>query len=301
MGIYDREYYRGDAGGRLAGVPVPSRACQWIIIANVIVFVVQLATRYHHGSIAGPVTDALSLRADQVLHGEVWRLVTYAFLHSSGWQHIVFNMLGIWWFGRAVEDICGHKEFLAFYLFSALFSGVCYCGYDLAVHGLDNSATAVGASGAVTAVMVLFAMHFPTATVLFMFIIPMPVITLVVLYVVVDVVGLMGGRQGEQIAFAAHLGGALFGFLYFRYHWRVLNWWPTRMSMRPRRLLRPRLRVYKPTQDDAAPDGDSEDDALEAELDAVLAKVARHGRESLTERENKILMKASEIYKQRRK
>ena len=48
---------------------------------------------------------ALNLDPGRIRHGEVWRLLTYAFLHSGDIMHILFNMLALWWFGRAVEDI----------------------------------------------------------------------------------------------------------------------------------------------------------------------------------------------------
>jgi hypothetical protein len=151
--------------------------------------------------------------------------------------------------------------------------------------------------------MVLFAMHYPTRTVLLFFFIPVPVILLVVFNVLQDTIGLFGGSNAP-VAFAAHLGGAAFGFLYGKYNWRVTNWLPGLPRLRAGRT-RPKLRVYA---------GDAEpgprpsigkrvdpDEHIEAELDEVLAKVAQHGRSSLSEREQKILMRASELYRQRRK
>src|SRR5205823_491881 len=106
------------------------------------------------------------------------------------------------------------------------------------------------------------------------------------------------------VAVACHLGGAAFGFLYYHFQWRVLGWLPGRIAL-PRFRPRPKLRVYRPQPRPEPGTGalpPSEADAqLEEELDAVLGKVARHGRDSLTERENQILMRASEIYKRRRK
>src|SRR5262249_7598556 len=106
-----------------------------------------------------------------------------------------------------------------------------------------------------------------------------------------------------HIAFAVHLGGALFGFLYYKFQFRVLNWWPSRMSMRPHRHGRPRLRVFREpdTEDAAVASPSGADEGLEAQLDTVLEKVDRFGRSSLTDREHQVLLKASEVYKQRRK
>ncbi len=301
MGIYDRDYYRNDASTFTRWVS-PHRVCHWLIAINVFVFVVQMTTRGPFG--VSQLTELFSLKPDRVIRGEVWRLLTCAFLHSEHdiW-HVVMNMLVLWWFGSEVEEIYGPKEFLATYLAAALFSSLAFVGYEYAVHP-QQVQSAVGASGAITAMMVLFALHYPTRTMLFMMIIPVPALLLVSLYVALDIFRMLGAPNGSHIAFAAHLGGALFGYLYFRFHWRVLNWWPSRMSMRPRRLMRPRLRVYRePAESDTQLANEHYEDAeqLEAQLDAVLEKVARYGQASLTTREQQILMKASEIYKQRRK
>jgi membrane associated rhomboid family serine protease len=301
MGLYDRDYYRNDRS--FANFVSPHRIVTWLIVTNVVVFIIQLSTRFHPGAINGPVTDFLDLRVDRVLKGEVWRLLTYAFLHSQDIFHILFNMLALWWFGKAVEDIYGSKEFLAFYLVSAVVGGVAQCGYELMMYGMAGAHPAIGASGAVTAVLMVFAMHYPTTTVYLFFIIPVPVIVLMVLFIAYDIFGAIGGRPGAHIAFAVHLGGALFGFLYYKFQFRVLNWWPSRMSMRPHRHRQPRLRVFREpdTEDAAVASPSGADEGLEAQLDSVLEKVARFGRGSLTDREHQVLLKASEVYKQRRK
>ncbi|MFL5330631.1 MAG: rhomboid family intramembrane serine protease [Gemmataceae bacterium] len=297
MGVYDREYYRGEKGA-FGGFAGPSRAVHWLVLGNIAVFILQMATQFQPGEIAGPVTNALDLNVSRVLHGQVWRLVTYSFLHSNDILHIVFNMYFLWMFGRAVEDIYGAKEFLAFYLASAIMGALAFVALGL----IRPEATAIGASGAVMAVMVLFAMHYPRTTIYLFFLIPIPIYIAVILFVAIDALSLLGGSQ-EPIAFAIHLGGAAFGFLYYRFQWRVLNWWPTRMSMRPRRLVGPRLRVYREAGDDE-PERDETSEVerqFEAQVDAVLEKVQRYGQASLSEREHQILLKASEVYKQRRK
>src|SRR5437588_11517544 len=107
MGIYDRDYYRGDGPGFLGSLTSRAPVCKWLIFINVVVFFVQLATlerdpatnRIIEGRL-GPVTEALDLNPQAVLQGQVWRLLTHAFLHSPMdiW-HLVFNMLFLWWMG----------------------------------------------------------------------------------------------------------------------------------------------------------------------------------------------------------
>jgi membrane associated rhomboid family serine protease len=305
MGIYDREYYRDERSSFLGSLNRQGQVWKSLIFINVVLFLLQLATA-DRGGVSGPVTEALVVKTDAVLHGQVWRLLTGAFVHSAAWMHILFNMLILWWAGSEVEGIYGPREFLAFYLTAAVVSSCAFVAWDVLL-GSGHSAM-YGASGAVNACLLLFALHFPTRTVLLFFVFPVPVLVLAVVYVLLDAFGALGYRPGENIAFAAHLGGALFGFLYYKLHWRITTLLPWRRLLtigRPH----PRLRVYRgdtqsrEVQPVSAPGGPRPDveTNMEAELDAVLAKVARHGKSSLSEREQQVLMRASEIYRNRRK
>src|SRR5262249_882062 len=144
----------------------------------------------------------------KVLHGEVWRLVTYAFLHDTQtpW-HILFNMLFLWWFGSDVEDLYGPREFTAFYLVSAVFGGVVHVLLDalgwhqgVQVPGPPGELVrllppVVGASGAVTTVMVLCAIHFPTRVILFWFF-PIPIWLFVIGKVFLDFYSFLNHSYG---------------------------------------------------------------------------------------------------------
>jgi membrane associated rhomboid family serine protease len=301
MGIYDRDYYRREGPSFLDR----GQVCKWLIGINIVCFIIQLVTRPQGLRGLGgpdPFTDALVLDVDAVLHGQIWRLLTYAFLHDPhNLWHIFVNMLFLWWFGSDVEDIYGAPEFLAFYLLSAFLGGVAFV--LTAVAGLPGGGEqALGASGAVTAVMVLCAVHYPTRIILLFFILPVPIWLLVVFQVAQDTFGFLTGNPGRT-AVTAHLAGALFAFVYHKRHWRVLTWWAQLRSFVQQRS-RPRLRIYReesrrPAPVMAPPDHDA-DEQLEAKLDAVLEKVARYGRSSLTETEQQILLRASEVYKRRR-
>lgn len=299
MGIYDREYYRDERSSFLGTLAREGHVWKTLILINVAAFILQLA--FADWGVNGWFTDLFAINTEAILHGQVWRLLTGAFLHSAGWQHIVFNMLIVWWFGSEVEGIYGAREFLAFYVTAAVVASAAFVAGDVLA---GKHSTAIGASGAATAVMVLFALHFPNRMILFFGIIPVPALLLVAIYVALDAFGAIGGRPGEHIAFTAHLGGAAFGCLYYKFHWRITNLWPGGWSVSFRRP-RPKLRVYSgEAEGEPVPVGPPRtppDSQLEAELDAVLEKVARHGKSSLTEREQQVLMRASEIYRNRRK
>lgn len=315
MGIYDREYYRREGPSLL----LRGQACKWLIIVNVVAFVLQLLTTptasesIYEGShfIGGPTsagifTDAFQLDANAVVRGQVWRLLTYGFLHSPrDLFHLIFNMLFLYWFGYEVENMYGTREFVLFYLAAIVFGGVCFVlGYFAGI----SSPTCIGASGGVMAIIVLCALHFPDRQILFWFI-PIPIWLFILFALGPDayklLVALRSGRDAGNVAVAAHLGGAAFAVLYYSQNWRLSRLAPQVGAWR-RQLTRPRLRVYtepdqprRPAPVASAPTRES-DELMEAKLDHVLEKVARSGQDSLTESERQILLRASEIYKRRR-
>ncbi len=307
MGIYDRDYYRRDGPSFLEHITSGGYVCKWLIAINIVAFIVQAMTMSHgfRFDSMGPFTDWLELDADKVFEGQVWRLLTYAFLHA-GFTHILFNMLFLWFFGQEVEEIYGHREFLWMYLTSAVVSGLVFVlAYKF---NLQKGSLAIGASGAVTAVMIICACHAPHRTILLFWVLPVPIWLLVVFMVAKDFLGFFGasGIGMERVAASAHLGGAAFGFLYYRFQWRVTSLVPDFRSWLKARN-RPQLRVYREEEEPespvavaATPGGEDVDEQLEAKLDAVLAKVSQHGKESLTPKEQEILQRASEVYRRRR-
>ena len=147
MGIQDRDYYRNEGPSVFDSLLPSGLVCRWLIGINVVVWVLQLATmttvrgEFGMERTDGWVTNWLILNTDAVLHGQVWRLLTYAFLHSTdlstniGITHILFNMLFLWWFGSDVEQMYGRTEFLAIYLISALLGGIAFEGWHVAFAG----------------------------------------------------------------------------------------------------------------------------------------------------------------------
>jgi membrane associated rhomboid family serine protease len=308
MGIYDREYYRRERPSFLGSFADRGTVCKWLIGINIICFVIQMVTRTppRFDELTGlavpgadPFTGALLLDVGRVLHGEVWRLLTYAFLHdpNSIW-HILFNMLFLWWFGSDVEDLYGPREFLLFYLASAFLGGVAF----VLAHLLGFPGTlCLGASGAVTAVLVLCAIHYPTRIIYLFFLIPVPIWLFVVFSVAMDAFTLLG-HHPTGTAVAVHLGGALFGFVYYRYHLRLSNWVP---AWRGLRRAEPRLRLYRgeeptPTPVGAGVSAQGDLEQLREEVDQILEKISLVGKDSLTEHERQTLLRASEVLKRRR-
>lgn len=314
MGIQDRDYYR--EGPSFLDRVGEQGATVWLIAVTVGVFVGQMlsaAPPARGGILASPLTEYGSCVPDKVLAGEVWRLFTAVFLHGSLW-HLFFNMLVLHWAGGQLEEARGPRELVLFYLFGGVFANVVYVVTQLTIAAPGaggwipaGAIGAIGASGAVGAAMVLFACMYPHAQLRLYFIIPMPAWLLAILFVGSNSV-LGFGNFGGGVAYFAHLGGALFGFLYFQTGVRFSKLFDR--SARPR--ARPQLRVISaPPEERAEPvaaaveaaprPGKPADEQLEAKLDAILDKVSKHGREALTPEEREILLRASELYKNRRK
>lgn len=296
MGLYDRDYYRDDADRNhlLGGVSPSTRL---VIILTIAVYMLQLIT----GVIDGPITRWLWLDPTRVVRNfEVWRLLTYAFCHSGDIWHIIGNMYFLWMCGRSVESIYGPREFLRFYLVAAVFSGIGYCVVSIA---MGNHGPAVGASGAVMAVVMLCALYYPTQTVMFLFIIPIQLRWLVLFYAIFDLhpvlMELGGNPVRSNVANSAHLAGYLYGYLYKRFDLRLSRLFSGLRVPRMRQLARSatarrpaNVRIYEP------PD-DAEQTSFERRVDEILAKISAQGEASLTDAERDILKEASRRYKER--
>ncbi len=141
-----------------------------------------------------------------------WQVVSYAFLHG-GFNHLFFNMLGLWMFGSELERIWGPRRYLQFYFASLLAAAAA----QLVVTSLTGSPyPTVGASGALFGLLLAFGMLFPHRTILLFFVIPIPARILVLLYGAFELYqGVYGTQAG--VAHFAHLGGMLGGFLLMRY------------------------------------------------------------------------------------
>ncbi len=317
MGLDSRDYARRDSGGSWFGSPSSpglfETAVKTLIVINVAVYVAQLLLTRQAGpaSIEEAITgvpmprqsllDAwFSLDPRSVLHGQIWRLTTYDFLHSraSPW-HIFWNMYILWAAGKHLEEeVLGRKEFFAFYLAAGVISGLCYLSWCLVMRQM---VPAIGASGAVSAVMLFYALRYPHHVWRIMWVFPIPVIWIAVFNLIVDLhpvlLQLGGDWYNDGVAHAAHLGGMAFGYGCYRYDWRVMPWLeglnlhPIRSWQRWR--ARRRFRIVR---DEPAPPRKA-DRSLEAEVDRVLAKVHESGQESLTESEQAILIEASRRYK----
>lgn len=210
-------------------------------------------------------------------HFYIWQLVTAGLLHAPGIWHLGWNLLFLWWFGRLVEARMRRGQFLLFCVATTVAASLCYL---LEAVVMDRVFPMLGASGMVMGLVVLAACWNPHMEILFFFVLRMKLWVLAVVMVVADFLLMLQSPGG--VAHAAHLGGALYGWIYFRYGGgveRVFNA-IDEMADKQRR---------KKEEKRAARDAE-----LRKEIDRILDKVNREGMTGLTEEERRFLKQASD-------
>jgi hypothetical protein len=209
------------------------------------------------------------------------------FVHAS-LLHLLANMLMLFVFGTAVESRMGSRNFLMYYLFCGVGAAV----FSLLLAGLMPVGAFVGASGAVLGVAVAFAMFWPDAE-LIVFPIPVPIKarTLVIGLVVLD---LIGSRlwPNDGIAHIAHVGGALFGYLFFRIQ-ALSRRDPSQPARTVERVVMVQSGSSEPERRTPVtpmrPRRRIDSDPVAAEVDRVLDKISETGLSSLTPAERRFL------------
>jgi len=213
---------------------------------------------------------------------EVWRLVTFQFLHDhSHITHIFFNMFGLWVFGGIVEQYLGARKYAAFYLVCGIFGGLAYLVLNMlgyigvrlpGVLFVDPHTPLIGASAGVFGVIMACAFIAPNEVIV-MFPIPIPVRLKVFAYGYVLIAAgnlIIGGSNAGGDA--AHVGGAIAGFFF----------------VRNSHLLRDFFDVFGDSREPRARSA-----RRQAEIDRILQKLHQQGLQSLTAREKRTLASAS--------
>jgi membrane associated rhomboid family serine protease len=226
-----------------------------------------------------------------------WTFLSYMFVHA-GLLHLVANMLMLYVFGTSVESRMGSRNFILYYLFCGVGAAV----FSLLLAGLLPVGAFIGASGAVLGVAVAFACFWPeTEMIVFPLPFPIKARTLVIGLVVIDVIA-SRVWPNDGVAHIAHVGGALFGFIFFR-----AQWWLSRRG--PAEPVRSVERVVLVQSGSSEPDrrtpvtplrprSRNESDPVKAEVDRVLDKISERGISSLTPAERRFLDEVAKKKKQ---
>jgi len=155
------------------------------------------------------VYDWLALTSSGVLHGKIWQVATYMFLHGD-FFHLFWNMFVVFMFGGAVEKAWGREAFLRYFLITGIGSGIVWTVFQL-----GGTIPTIGASGAVYAILLAFGMLYPNSTILLFFILPVKT-----KYFVAFMIGTAAlfsmQNQHDGTAHLIHLAGAVIGYFYIK-------------------------------------------------------------------------------------
>lgn len=301
MGYQERDYYREEGTGDPLGLGNLSMTTK-IIIVTVLAYLIDI----FFGGPTHQVVQFLKLDADWwIKPWKAYGLLTYALAHDpNDPKHILFNMMSLFFLGRMLEERWGGKALLRYYV-----TAVVFCGLVWSVRHFffmaPPRAPVIGASGGVTACVILFCLQNPKATIGLMFI-PVPAWVAGVILVTMDLLGVdfTPDPNKPQTAYDVHLAGAAFAVAVWglKLNFGRISWldspgsWSKKLGSFFK--SRPNLRVHTDTANYADLD---EDEELELEGDRILAKISTHGDASLTAKERRTLEKYSRLMRDRRK
>jgi membrane associated rhomboid family serine protease len=260
-----------------------------LIIANAVVLLLLLTI-----FTSPALVDGLQFNPGRALQ-RPWTFFTYMFVHA-GLLHLLMNMLMLFVFGGPVEARMGSRSFILYYLFCGVGAAI----FSMGLSGIMHVSPFVGASGAILGVALAFATYWPDAElILFPIPIPMRARTFVGILIALDVLGALYFNDG--VAHLAHVGGALFGYLFFRLHTLARR----RPHAQPRTLERVVMvqsgsaesERRTPLPSSLRPRRRPDADPVAAEVDRVLDKISEKGMSSLTPAERRFL---DEVAKQKK-
>ena len=196
-------------------LPPFTKAVTWLLGINTAIFLLQgLLSLFRLDIVNDYIGHYFALIPVDVVHGWIWQLVTYSVLHLTIW-HLLGNMIGLWMFGAAIEGAWGTRRFLELYWVGVVGAALTTVALSYSHLLGDPARPTIGASGGVFAILIAFGMLFGDNEIM---LIPFPFTMkakyFVGILIVVTLAFAMSG--GGQVAYVAHLGGLLFGWLYTR-------------------------------------------------------------------------------------
>jgi len=209
----------------------------------------------------------------------IWQPFTYMFFHapfysSVGISHILLNMLGLWVFGRELEQAWGKNNFLKYYFVTGIGSGLVTYLFQI-----NSDSPVIGASGAVYGVLLAYGLSYPNRMLYIWGIIPVKSLWLVIIMGAIAFFGLLGNADG--ISHVTHISGMVIGYFMLNKKWR---WREILFKIRKKtiefQVQRHEEKVAKKIM-------------LKKDIDLILDKIQKKGFSSLTPKEKNKLYDAS--------
>ena len=215
-----------------------------------------------------------------------WTIFSYGFLHS-GFFHILFNLLFLYYFGNLFLDFFSRKQFLAYYFLGIISGGLIYIlSYNYLPALKTQETVLVGASAGVTAILIGIASHIPNYSLRFQFIGNIKLLYIAIAFVALDIIQIPNGNAGGHLA---HLGGALVGFLLTRYFQQGTGFIQWLENLFLRKEQKPLKTVYKSKKSYGTKERNPKNQQVK--IDRILDKISKSGYETLTKEEKDFLFK----------
>jgi len=263
-----------------------------ITIANNLLHLYRMSMQDYSG-----ITTWLALPASvDLLVRHPWTLITYMFLHLE-FFHILFNMLWLFWMGRLLQEYVGGKKLFSTYIFGGICGAILYIiSFNVFPLFTDtvHYSFALGASASVLAITAAAATLLPDYPVN-IFIARVPLKFIAVIIVLIDLTSVSGENAGGHIA---HLGGALYGFVYIRQLRKgndIARWFNNlvdRAAGMFKSSRRSGMKVkYRRSADDDTYNQTKKE--RQERTDEILEKISKSGYGSLTQEEKDFLFRSS--------
>ena len=188
-----------------------------IVLACTGIYLFQVVVPLFSRSAVAYMREWFALIPVDVVHGRVWQLFTYSFLHA-GFSHVFFNMLTLWFIGAYLEGDWGPRRFIECYVFCVVGAALVTTAISYTHFlGMDPGTETMGASGGIFGLLMAFGILYADQE---MFLFPLPFRIkakyLIGIWVVVAIIAVFEPSQGGVAVFA-HLGGLFFGFLWVKF------------------------------------------------------------------------------------
>jgi membrane associated rhomboid family serine protease len=224
-----------------------------------------------------------------------WTIVTYMFFHE-GFIHILFNLLWLYWLGRIFLGFMSERKLLGVYIMGGIWGAALYIlFYNVFPVFAENLPVsfALGASASVYAIVFAAVTYAPNLSLNLLLIGQVRLKYIGVALIVMDIIGIAGSNAGGHIA---HLGGALFGFLFIYFQnqgvdmVKPVSWVIDAFTSSPSTNRRKKMKVnYTKPKDDYEYNKIKAEQ--QAEIDRILDKISKGGYESLTKEEKETLFR----------
>lgn len=283
MGLADREYQREIPSGGNPFASGLTPVVKWLLILNIGIFVIDFISEWRLTN-----SGAFAIRS-ALYQGRIWEFISFQFLHYSP-GHLLFNMLGLYFFGPWMERWWGSMKFLAYYLLSGI-GGAAFFTLLAFLGAFENGMIThlLGASAGIYGILIGVAMIAPNLRVMLIFPpIELSMKQLAITMLVIATASILFTLGSNQGGDAGHLGGAIIGFLLMKFP-RLLGGVPSMETIHPKAARRKYESKLRPRSTHTI----HEDN----EVDRILEKVSSQGIHTLTQAERDTLENASKRHR----